>query len=112
MMQLGIFAVLLGMSLPMIPASPLATTFVSLPSYVTGDEPLQTVAPSAGGVSVEGLQQGQYVVTVVNSHTAAIVTAHNQNLGSPPALHDNGGTIPSGSTAIFAAPSGVSEAME
>lgn len=83
--------VLLGMCLPMLLASPVPTP-----------TPLAVINQDA-------LYQGEYVVTLVNSHTTAITTAHNQNVGSPTAIHDDGSVIEAGSTAIIALPTGVSK---
>ncbi|KAI1752564.1 hypothetical protein F4782DRAFT_530431 [Xylaria castorea] len=50
--------------------------------------------------------RSEYVVTLVNSHTNAITTAHGQNEGSPTAIHDDEGILEANSTAIIAVPTG------
>ncbi|KAI0399687.1 hypothetical protein F4802DRAFT_602747 [Xylaria palmicola] len=52
------------------------------------------------------LTRGEYVVTLVNSHTAAITTLHGQNGEVLTALHDSGTTLAVNSTAIVAVPTG------
>lgn len=54
---------------------------------------------------------GNFVVTVVNSHTAAISTSHFQGAGSPTAIrHDNEQNIVApDETFSFAVPTGVSQ---
>lgn len=56
------------------------------------------------------LADGNFVVTVVNSHTAAISTSHFQGAGSPTAIrHDNERNIVApDETFSFAVPTGVS----
>ncbi len=99
---------LLGITLPLILASPFPTSMSSDSHLVKRGEPLPTAAPTSID-NIDTLYQDIYVVTLVNSHTAAITTAHNGNVGSPTALHDGNSTLEAGSTAIFAVPTGVSK---
>ncbi|KAI0508487.1 hypothetical protein F5B22DRAFT_649980 [Xylaria bambusicola] len=96
-------AALLGMS--MLAPGALASPGMRPRQFVTQDETVQpTMMPAA--VNPATLTRGEYVVTLVNSHTADITTAHNQNLGAPTAIQDGGSIVESGSTAIFAVPTG------
>ncbi|KAI1073652.1 hypothetical protein F5B20DRAFT_497997 [Whalleya microplaca] len=73
--------------------------------------------PSASGVprakNTTGevlVENGAYVVTLVNSHSAAITTLHAQNLNAPTAVRIGGelpvGTIKPKGSAVFAVPTG------
>ncbi|KAI1492013.1 hypothetical protein F5X96DRAFT_433289 [Biscogniauxia mediterranea] len=78
------------------------------PTYansVTEAHETTTPAPRPQDVVDNGiLSAGDYVVMVVNSHTAAISTAHRQNVGSPAVGGPN--TIGVGQTGMMAVPTG------
>ncbi|KAI3332445.1 hypothetical protein HD806DRAFT_519179 [Xylariaceae sp. AK1471] len=96
------------MALPIVLASPFPS--VNVPSNagsITRRQALSTPAPSSiSSIDPNTLYQGEYVVTLVNSHTTAITTAHNQNAGAPIAIHDNRGVLEVNATAILAVPTG------
>ncbi|KAI0490041.1 hypothetical protein F4859DRAFT_523835 [Xylaria cf. heliscus] len=94
-----IYIYILGVHLRMTQASPFPTSGNA--HYVRQHIP--TAAPLAV-VNPDNLDQGEYVVTLVNSHTTAITTEHGQNENSPTAFHDGGSIVGANSTAIFAVP--------
>ncbi|KAI0100642.1 hypothetical protein GGR51DRAFT_563976 [Nemania sp. FL0031] len=105
-MIFGSRAAILGVSLPMLLASPVPTLTMLLENNsVRCEEAFPTVTPEPA-VNLNSVYQGEYVLTLVNSHTTAIATAHNQNVGSPTALHDGGSIIEAGATAVVAFPTG------
>ncbi|RWA04719.1 hypothetical protein EKO27_g10384 [Xylaria grammica] len=102
-MLFGIRTALLSMSVPALLALSSPTPTSSRHRHSVRNEPLPTPAPTTV-INPETLSRGEYVVTLVNSHTAAISTAHNQNVGSPTALQDGGSVLEANATAIFAVP--------
>ncbi|KAI1430919.1 hypothetical protein GGR50DRAFT_690116 [Xylaria sp. CBS 124048] len=64
----------------------------------------ETTAPPPTPVDTATLTQGEYIVTLVNSHTTAISTVHGQNENVPTAIQDGGSILEQGATAIFALP--------
>lgn len=80
---------------------------VALGTITTVILPTET-QPSGAPASVG--QAGDFVFTVINSHTAAVSTLHQVGAGSPTATRgDNpANTIAPGDTITFAVPTGVS----
>ncbi|KAI2629396.1 hypothetical protein GGS21DRAFT_222447 [Xylaria nigripes] len=104
-MMFGIFVTLVGMALPMGLAAPPQVDGYRTSAYslTNQDTPVPT---AAAAVNPEAFYQGEYVVTLVNSHTTDISTVHGQNIGSPTAINDGGSILEAGATAIFAIPTG------
>ncbi|KAI0534019.1 hypothetical protein GGR58DRAFT_505734 [Xylaria digitata] len=102
-MLFGACTALLGISLPMLLASSLPTSASLRYPNITQNEPLPIPTPTRV-INPETLSQGEYVVTLINSHTAAISTVHGQNEGSPTAIQDGGSILAANATAIFAVP--------
>ncbi|KAI8629079.1 hypothetical protein F5Y19DRAFT_485014 [Xylariaceae sp. FL1651] len=74
-------------------------------SLITRGEPALTIAsPATRLVDPGTLSQGEYLVTLVNSHTKALTTQHVHNEDAPGAIFDDVGILDRSSTAYFALP--------
>ncbi|KAI0838848.1 hypothetical protein F5Y06DRAFT_33778 [Hypoxylon sp. FL0890] len=80
----------------------------ALTTPVVGNSP-QVTAPATQSIP----NNEDYTVTLINSHTAPVVTMHGQGADSPTAVgkDNNPHTISRGETATFALPTGVSRVL-
>lgn len=97
-------------------AAPVST--VASPGTITSItyDPAATTPPATTlpATTLPAPDKGNFVVTVINSHTAAISTKHDQGPNAPTAIRENnvGDIVKPGETFSFAVPTGVSQVLQ
>ena len=101
-----------------VPAnSAAANSSISIPPLVTGPADITQTTSTVGSApqvtpapDQATADSGEFIFTLINSHTAPVVTIHGHGAGNPPAVgKDNEPhTMSQGQTDTFAVPTGVS----